>query len=468
MPLQQADAAGGSDGKEQNMAGAAAQRSNGEVSEVERRTMKRVALRIVPFLMLCFVINFIDRINVGMAALTMNRDIGLKPTELAFGVSLFFAAYVVFGVPSNLALERVGARRWMALIIVSWGLVSMGTSFIVGTKSYYINRLLLGLAEAGFLPGSILFMSYWFPSAYRAKMISIFSMAMPFSGFIGSPISGLLLGMHGILGLRGWQWLFLLEAFPAVLLGVIALFYLSDRPSQAKWLKAEEQEWLLGRLEAERRAAVERRAASSSKPEMRSFRSLLNPRVFMLSFVYTGSAGTSAALYIWQPTILKSFGLTNFQTGLITGIPFGIGCVGMVLWGRHSDRAGERVWHTAVPLLTVSAGLAFSVATHSLVPTVIGLSFAILGIYSIKGPFFALCTEWLPASVAAGGIGLINGIGNIAGGVCPYVLGWFKQHTGSFPAGLFALACWGLVCGVLTVFTVRSDKATATRAGGTA
>ncbi len=426
--------------------------------------MRRVAFRIVPFLMICFVINFIDRINVGMAALTMNRDIGLKPTELAFGVSLFFAAYVTFGVPSNLALEKVGARRWMAVIIVSWGLVSMGTAFILGTKSYYVNRFLLGLAEAGFLPGSILFMSYWFPSAYRAKMISIFAMAMPFSGFIGSPISGLLLGMHGFLGFKGWQWLFLLEAFPAILLGIMALFYLSDGASKAKWLKPEERDWLLGRLEAERWAQAEKRAASSAK-EMSSLRSLLNPRVFLLSFVYTGSAGTSAALYIWQPTIIKSFGLTNFQTGLITGIPFGLGCIGMVLWGRRSDRAGERVWHTAIPLLAVSAGLALSVAAHSLVPTIAGLSLAVVGTYSIKGPFFALCTEYLPAGVAAGGIGMINGLGNIAGGVCPYVLAWFKQHTGSFPAGLLALSCLGLVCSVTTVLTIQ-DKKSAARAVG--
>jgi ACS family tartrate transporter-like MFS transporter len=413
----------------------------------------------------CFLINFIDRINVGMAALTMNLDIGLKPTELAFGVSLFFAAYVTFGVPSNLALERVGARRWIALIMVGWGTVSMATAFIVGTQSYYVNRFLLGVTEAGFLPGSILFMSYWFPSSYRAKMISIFAMAMPISGFIGSPISGLLLGMHGVLGLKGWQWLFLLEAFPAVLMGVVTLFYLSDKPDQAKWLKPEEREWLLNRLESERRAQAERRA-QSAKPEMSSFRSLLNARVLMLSFVYTGSAGTSAALYIWQPTIIKSFGLTNFQTGLITGIPFGIGCIGMVLWGRHSDRSSERVWHTAIPLLAVSAGLTTSFFSHSLLPTVVGLSLAIVGVYSIKGPFFALCTEWLPAGVAAGGIGLINGIGNIAGGVCPYVIGWIKQTTGSFPAGLLALSALGFVCGVLTILTIRDKKAAAAQAAG--
>jgi MFS family permease len=437
------------------------------VSEIERTVMRRVALRIVPYLMLCFLINFIDRINVGMAALTMNRDIGLKPTELAFGVSLFFMAYVTFGVPSNLALERVGARRWIALLMVSWGLVSMGTAFIVGIKSFYVNRFLLGLTEAGFLPGSILFFSYWFPSAYRARMISIFTMAMPISGFIGSPISGLLLGMHGILGFNGWQWLFLIEAFPAVVLGVVTLFYLSDGPSTAKWLKPGEREWITNRLESERQAAIERRAQSSGKPEMSSLRALLHPRVFMLSFVYTASAGTSAALYIWQPTIIKGFGLTNFQTGLITAIPFGVGCIGMVLWGRHSDRAAERVWHSAIPLLAISAGLATSYFFHTLIPVVVGLCLAVVGTYSIKGPFFALCTEWLPAGVAAGGIGMINGIGNIAGGVCPYVLGWFKQHTGSFPAGLLALSCLGFVCGILTVFTIRGEKPAAARATGT-
>jgi len=428
--------------------------------------MRHVALRIVPFLMVCFVINFIDRINIGMAALTMNHDIGLLPTQLAFGVSLFFIAYVTFGVPSNLALERVGARRWIAIIIVGWGMVSMATAFIVGTKSYYANRFLLGITEAGFLPGAILYFSYWFPSAYRAKMISIFTMAMPLSGFIGSPISGLLLGMHGILGLKGWQWLFLLEAFPALLLGLVAFFYLSDGASNAKWLKPEERDWLLNRLEQERDAAAARRAKASSKSEMNSLRSLLHPRVFLLSFVYSGSAGASAALYIWQPQIVKGFGLTNFQTGLITAIPFGVGCIGMVLWARMSDRTGERVWHTAIPLLTVSAGLAITVISHSLVLTVIGLSFAILGTYSIKGPFFAMCTEWLPAGVAAGGIGLINGIGNIAGGVCPYILGWFKQHTGSFPMGLLALSCLGLVTGVLTVLTVKVEKTTPAKATG--
>jgi len=450
------------------MTNEAIQRSASTVSEIERTTMRRVALRIVPFLMLCFLINFIDRINIGMAALTMNRDIGLSPTQLAFGVSLFFAAYVTFGVPSNLALERVGARRWIAIIMVGWGTVSMATAFVIGTKSYYVNRFLLGITEAGFLPGSILYFSYWFPSAYRAKMISIFTMAMPFSGFIGSPISGLLLGMHGILGLRGWQWLFLLEAIPALLLGVVAVFYLSDGASNAKWLKPEERDWLLSLLEQERNAAADRRAKSSSKSEMNTLRSLLHPRVFLLSFVYSGSAGASAALYIWQPQIVKGFGLTNLQTGLITAIPFGVGCIGMVLWARMSDRTGERVWHTAIPLLTVSAGLAITVISHSLLLTVIGLSFAILGTYSIKGPFFAMCTEWLPAGVAAGGIGLINGIGNIAGGVCPYILGWFKQHTGSFPMGLLALSCLGLVTGVLTVLTVKVEKTTpapATKAG---
>ena len=431
------------------------------ISDFERNTMKRVALRIVPFLMVCFLINFIDRINIGMAALTMNRDIGLKPTDLAFGVSLFFAAYVVFGIPSNMALERVGARRWLALIMVCWGVVSMGTAFVAGTTSFYINRFLLGLAEAGFLPGSILFMSYWFPSAYRAKMISIFAVALPLSGFVGSPISGVILGMHGFLGLTGWQWLFLLEAFPAVALGVASLWYLCDGPSQAKWLKADERDWLQARLAAERHAATERRAKASSRPEMSSLKSLLNPQVFLLSFVYSGSAGTSAALYIWQPQILKEFGLTNFQTGLVTAIPFGIGCIGMVLWGRQSDRARERVWHTAIPLLTLSAGLALSVLSHSLVPTVIGLSIAILGTYAIKGPFYALCTEYLPAGVAAGGIAMINGIGNIAGAAAPYVLGWFKEHTGSFPMGLLALSCFGLVTGVVTLLTIRGEKAPA-------
>ena len=440
------------------MAIVAARSSADGISEIERRTIKRVALRIVPFLMVCFLINFIDRINVGMAALTMNHDIGLKPTDLAFGVSLFFAAYVVFGIPSNLALERVGARRWLALIMVCWGLVSMQTAFVAGTGSFYVNRFLLGVAEAGFLPGCILFMSYWFPSAYRAKMISIFAVALPLSGFVGSPISGLILEMHGFLGLTGWQWLFLLEAFPAVLLGVVALFYLSDGAPQARWLQPEERDWLLARLDAERRAAAERRAGSSSKPEMSALRSLLQPQVFLLSFVYSGSAGASAALYIWQPQILKEFGLSNFQTGLVTAIPFGLGCIGMVLWGRRSDRAGERVWHTAIPLLTLSAGLAISVISHSLLPTVIGLCFAIVGTYSIKGPFYALCTEYLPATAAAGGIAMINGIGNIAGGAAPYVLGWFKEHTGSFPMGLLALSCLGLVTGVVTVLTIRGEK----------
>src|SRR5215203_6663362 len=281
-----------------------------DLSELEKETMRKVGLRLIPFLILCYFIAYVDRVNVGFAALTMNKDLGLSAAAFGTGAALFFVAYVLFEVPSNLAMEKVGARLWIARIMITWGLVGIGMAFVVGPYSFYLGRFLLGAAEAGFFPCVILYLTYWFPAPYRARVVATFMVAIPISSFLGSPLSAMLLELEGTLGLHGWQWLFILEALPAVVLGLVALFMLPSRPSEAKWLSAEQSEWLTRRLEDEKTS----RAAPVG--HMPLWKVLSNPTIWALALIYAGSSATINALSLWQPQILKSFGLTNLQTGL--------------------------------------------------------------------------------------------------------------------------------------------------------
>jgi MFS family permease len=375
---------------------------------LETSTMRRVTLRLVPFLMLCYFIAFVDRVNAGFAALQMNKDIGLSHSVFGLGGGIFFIAYFLFEVPSNLALEKVGARIWIARIMITWGLISAAMAFVVGPYSFYLLRFLLGAAEAGFFPGIILYLTYWFPAQYRARIVAIFMVAIPASSFIGSPISAALLELEGLAGLHGWQWMFILEGSPAVLLGFVTLGVLRNGPNEVHWLTAEQQHWLSTRLGAEQ---VRVRHVDA----MPLWQVLFNRYVLAAALVYAGSSGASACLSIWQPQIIKSFGLTNLETGFLNALPFGIASVIMVLWGRMSDRSGERVWHTALPLALTAATLASTLLTNSLVPMIAILCLAVTGTYAIKGPFWALSTEWLSASTAAAGIAQINAIGNLGG-----------------------------------------------------
>ncbi len=425
-------------------------------SELEQRTMRQVAWRILPFLMLGYFIAFVDRVNAGFAALQMNADIGLSPAAFGLGGGLFYLTYVIFEVPSNIALERVGARRWIARILVSWGVVSAGSAFVVGPYSFYAARLLLGAAEAGFFPGIILYLTYWFPRAYRGRIIAIFMVAIPVSSFIGSPISAALLQTNGWLGLHGWQWMFLAEAMPAILLGLLALVALPDGPDRAAWLSTEQRIWLGSRLAEER---TTERAPAASLASL--WRVASNKYVLAASLIYAGASGASQCLSLWQPQIIKSFGLSNMQTGLLNMLPFGIASVLMVLWGRRSDRRQERVWHTGLPLALLAASLLAATLTNSLGPTMVLLCLAVTATYTVKGPFWALATEWLTVGAAAG-IAQINAVGNLGGLVGSSLLGLIKNATGSYPLGLLPLAALSLAGCAAVLLIGRSNDATAT------
>ena len=404
-----------------------------QAPQIESETIRRVTFRIIPFLMVCYFIAFVDRVNSGFAALHMNQDIGLTAAMFGLGGGLFYISYVLFEVPSNLAMQKVGARLWIARIMISWGIVSAAMAFVVGPYSFYALRLLLGAAEAGFFPGVILYLTYWFPAQYRARIVSIFMVAIPISSFLGSPISASLLQFDGFLGLAGWKWLFLLEGAPAIILGLLTLFVLPNGPADARWLTSEQRDWLRNRLEMER-------TRKQAVGHLSLMQVLVNKYVLAAALVYAGASGASQALSLWQPQIIKSFGLTDMQTGILNAIPFGLASVLMVIWGQSSDRTGERVWHTAIPLGLIAASIVLGLATNALMPTMIILCLAVIGTYTFKGPFWALSTEWLSAGAAAAGIAQINAIGNIGGFVGIYLHGVIKDATGSFPMGLLPLA----------------------------
>lgn len=414
--------------------------------------MRKVGLRLIPFLVLCYFISYVDRVNVGFAALTMNKDIGLSATAFGIGGSLFFIAYVLLEVPSNLAMERFGARRWIARIMISWGLVGVISAFVTGPISFSIVRFLLGAAEAGFFPGVILYLTYWFPKAYRARIVAMFMVAIPLSSFLGSPLSAALLALDGAAGLHGWQWLLIAEAIPAVLLGLATLWVLPDRPAQAGFLNAEERNWLEQSLETERRSASARHAGHGSIWSV-----LTNKQVWLLAIIYCGSSATSNSLSLWMPQILKEFGLSNIETALLNMIPFGIASVFMIYWGMRADKSGERIWSTALPLALTSLSFALTLLTGSLTITLVLLSLVLLGNYAIKGPFFALATETLSPAEAAAGIAAINTLAHLGTGGITSTIGFLRQATGSFPVALLPL-CILTGIGCLLVFWIGREQ----------
>ncbi len=401
---------------------------------LEASTIRRVSWRLMPFLLLAYLICYIDRVNVGFAALQMNKAVGLDPKLYGLGAGIFFVGYFILEVPSNLALQRFGARIWIARIMISWGLVSAAFALIGGPISFLVLRFLLGAAEAGFFPGVILYITYWYPAHYRAIIVGIFMVAIPIAGLIGSPISGAILYMDGLLGLGGWQWIFILEALPAVLLGLAAYVWLTDRPEKATWLTAEQQRWLTGRLQLEQSRTP--RVAPTSV-----WRIMTNKYVLIMALVYAGASGASTSLALWMPQLVKSFGLTNWETGLVNAVPFGISAVVMILWGRHSDKTGERVWHNALPLVwMVLAMCGTFFAIHNLWAMIPLLTLIAAGTYASKGPFWALCSEWLGAGAAAAGLAQINALGNLSAFGFNYLIGYITAETGSFPLALMPIA----------------------------
>ncbi len=421
------------------------------MSEIETRTMSKVAWRLVPFLMLCYFIAYLDRVNIGFAGATMTKDLGLTQGVFGGAAGIFFIAYFFFEVPSNMMLDRFGARIWIARIMLTWGLIAGAEAFVVGEWSLKGIRLLLGVAEAGFFPGIIFFLTLWFPSAYRARIVGLFMFAIPISTVIGSPLSGLILNMEGYQGLHGWQWMFLIEALPALLMSLAVLFYLTDRPKQAAWLTGEESAWLQGRLDAERATREGAGAASW-------LTSMLDPRVIALGFVYMGCNIPQYGLSFFLPQIVKAFGLTNVQAGFVTALPYAVGALGMILWGRHSDKTQERKWHVIIPLLVIVFGLAAAASVDDPAVKMAFLCVAGFGFFAVLPVFWTLPTSFLSGAGAAAGIAAVNSIGNLGGYFGPQVFGWLRDSTHTDYAGLVFLAACALVA-VVIVLVVGHDPA---------
>jgi ACS family tartrate transporter-like MFS transporter len=385
-------------------------------------------------------------VNLGFAALQMNRDLGFSPAVYGFGAGIFFLGYVLFEVPSNLVLARVGARRWIARIMITWGLIAAAMMFIRGPLSLYALRFLLGAAEAGFFPGMIYYLSRWYPAAERARAIARFMVAIPVSGVVGGPISGALLGLNGRLGLAGWQWLFLLEGLPAVLLGFVVLAFLTDGPEEATWLTPSEREWLSARLSAERNDCERRHGLGVVQ-------ALTNGTVWQLgALILLSNAFGVYVLGLWLPQIVRSLGgMSDLAVGIVTAVPNLVAAVAMVLVGAHSDRSGERLLHIAAVATVAAVGFVASALLDSPLLVVVALSLAAAGAISSHGPFWTLPSRFLTGSAAAGGIALIVSIANLAGFAGPYIMGLLRGASGNFRSGLLSVGLATLTGAVLAI-----------------
>ncbi len=417
-------------------------------TELELRTLRKITYRIIPFVMLLYFIAFVDRVNLGFAALTMNKQLGLTPGVFGFGAGIFFLGYFLFEVPSNIILHKVGARIWIARVMITWGVVSGCMIFVHGAISFYILRFLLGVAEAGFFPGVILYLSYWFPARKRAAVTAIFMAAAPLSTALGSPISGALLEIHGLFGLASWQSMFLLEALPAILLGIVVLFVLTDRPEKAAWLTEAERNWLVATMHAE--------GAQPQATRHRMWHGLTDIRVIVLALVYFGTSAGLYTLGIWAPQIIKGFGLSTLAVGFLNAIPAIVSIVAMILWAQHSDRTGERTWHVVGACLLAALGLIFAGSAASVLAVLVALTCVNIGISAAKPPLWSMPTMFLSGSGAAAGIATVNSIGNLGGFVGPAMIGWIKGETGSFMGGLYFVAGLLIVSAVLTLVLSRS------------
>jgi len=443
-----------------------------------RHASRKAARRLIPFLILCFLVAYVDRVNVGFAALTMNKELGLTAEMFGFGVGIFFFGYFIFEVPSNLILEKVGARRWIARIMISWGLISasfafvpsisiifqsLGLSFFDNARTFYLMRFIFGAAEAGFFPGIILYLTYWFTADMRARWVGVFMTGNPLSSVIGGPISGFILDtLDGSMGLGGWQWLFIIEGVPSILVGLWALRHLTDKPIKAAWLLPDERIALQARIDRERK----------SREAIRHYKlreALTNPRILGLGLVYFGIVSGGYGLVYWLPQIVKDvaadIGLDkvtgvpiNALTGYLVAVPFAFATAAMIWWARHSDAAQERVWHVVGPAVVGGFSLIAAAYLGNPILAAVALTISAMGIYAALPTFWTLPTGFLTGSAAAAGIALINSIGNLGGFAGPYAIGWIKDATGETTLGLVALAACPIMAGIVTFLMGHDSK----------
>lgn len=420
---------------------------------IDARVVSKVRWRLLPFLIVCFFIAFVDRVNVGFAALHMNEELGFTPAIYGFGAGLFFIGYAVFEIPSNLILHRVGARIWIARIMVTWGLLAAAMAFVSGTTSFYVLRFLLGAAEAGFFPGVLLYMTYWFPQEARTRTMATFSAGSVVSLVIGAPVSAALLNLDGAAGLHGWQWLYILEGLPAVALGVAAYFWLTDRPAQATWLADDERRW----LEATMRAEAE---AKPVENHMSAGTALRDPRTILMSFAIMLNIVCIYGVTLWLPTIVKSVGgLSNMQIGLISAVPFLCTAIAMVINGAHSDRTNERRWHILIWAAIGCGGFMIAATAGSPLVGLVGICLAAMGIWCSNTVFWTVPMRLFTGVSAAASLALVNSIGNLGGFLGPFVTGWVRESFGGFEAALVMLGCSLLIFGlVIFVFLTRQER----------
>jgi ACS family tartrate transporter-like MFS transporter len=425
-----------------NMAHSASMAAAEPVSE--QATMKKVMRRLIPFILLCYVVSYLDRINVGFAALTMNKDLGLTPAQFGLGAGLFFIGYFFFEIPSNLALHRFGARMWISRIMISWGIISMLTAFVVGPKSFALARFFLGMAEAGFTPGIYLYFTQWFPGQWRGKATAFFLIGIPIANIIGSPISGLLMELHGLWGFKGWQILLLLEALPAVVLGVLCWFMLPDRPGKANWLSTSEKKWLEDELATEQNILTARHGN-----KLRD--AFTNWRVFALAGAnFCGIIG-SLSIGLWLPQIIREFGLPPHQVGLVAAVPYIFGAISMTLWSKLASQSEHRLWYVAGAITMAAIAIASSAFLHDPLLKMLSITIAVASILSFQATFWAIPSGFLTGRAAAGGLALIVSIGNLGGFVGPSMIGFIKQATQGFTYPLVFVACALLLGAVITL-----------------
>jgi MFS transporter, ACS family, tartrate transporter len=416
---------------------------------MESAVVSRLMWRLMPFLFLLYILAYLDRINMSFAVLQMRGQLALSDRVIGRAAGMFFAGYFFFQLPSNLVLEKFGVRRWISALMVTWGVISCLMIFVRGPVSFYVMRFLLGAAEAGFFPGMILYMKRWFPAGARARAVAWFMTANPLAGVVGSPISGSLLGIHGA-GLSGWQWMFLIEGTPAIILGAVVCWVLSDHPREASWLKTEERDWLTDKLAREEQG--DSRLTKGSVLEV-----LTSPRIWMLSLVYFGLSTTMYGVTLWLPSVIHALsGLSYFRTSVVAVIPFLVATISMVIVGMHSDRTGERRWHTAMPAFLASAALVTAALGRSPLLVITGIGLGMVGAESFAGPFWALATSRMAGLSAAAAIAVINSLANLGGYFGPDIIGFFRTADGGSRGGLLAIAATLVLSGLSALIVGRA------------